>query len=180
MSVPLPSQPSAPDPRRWWALAVIALTQLVAVLDATIVNVALPQAQLELELSDTERQWAITAYVLAFGALLLLGGRVADYWGRKRSYMVGMLGFGAASVWGGLAQSGTELIAARGLQGAFAALLAPAALALLTAGRAPRSPRSSSPRCRSTSADRRPRSGSGPGAGPSSFLRCPVGTVRPP
>ncbi|WP_432816366.1 MFS transporter [Streptomyces anulatus] len=132
MSVPLPSQPSAPDPRRWWALAVIALTQLVVVLDATIVNVALPQAQLELELSDTERQWVITAYVLAFGALLLLGGRVADYWGRKRSYMVGMLGFGAASVWGGLAQSGTELIAARGLQGVFAALLAPAALALLT------------------------------------------------
>ncbi|MEV6471447.1 MFS transporter [Streptomyces sp. NPDC051657] len=132
MSVLLPSQPTAPDPRRWWALAVIALTQLVVVLDATIVNVALPQAQLELELSDTERQWVITAYVLAFGALLLLGGRVADYWGRKRSYMVGMLGFGAASVWGGLAQSGTELIAARGLQGAFAALLAPAALALLT------------------------------------------------
>ncbi|MFD8712491.1 MFS transporter [Streptomyces anulatus] len=132
MSVLLPSQPTAPNPRRWWALAVIALTQLVVVLDATIVNVALPQAQLELELSDTERQWVITAYVLAFGALLLLGGRVADYWGRKRSYMVGMLGFGGASVWGGLAQSGTELIAARGLQGVFAALLAPAALALLT------------------------------------------------
>lgn len=132
MSVLLPSRPTDPDPRRWWALAVIALTQLVVVLDATIVNVALPQAQLELELSDTERQWVITAYVLAFGALLLLGGRVADYWGRKRSYMVGMLGFGAASAWGGLAQSGTELIAARGLQGVFAALLAPAALALLT------------------------------------------------
>lgn len=132
MSVPLPSPPTAPDPRRWWALAVIALTQLVVVLDATIVNVALPQAQLELELSDTERQWVITAYVLAFGALLLLGGRVADYWGRKRGYLLGMLGFGAASVWGGLAQSGTELIVARGFQGAFAALLAPAALALLT------------------------------------------------
>ncbi|MEW1760997.1 MFS transporter [Streptomyces cyaneofuscatus] len=132
MSVLLPAQPTAPDPRRWWALAVIALTQLVVVLDATIVNVALPQAQRELELSDTERQWVITAYVLAFGALLLLGGRIADYWGRKRSYMVGMLGFGLASVWGGLAQSGTELIAARGLQGVFAALLAPAALALLT------------------------------------------------
>ncbi|MEV7786169.1 MFS transporter [Streptomyces sp. NPDC088106] len=131
MSVP-PSPPAAVDPRRWWALSVIALTQLVVVLDATIVNVALPQAQLELGLSDTGRQWVITAYVLAFGALLLLGGRVADYWGRKRSYMVGMLGFGAASVWGGLAQSGTELIAARGLQGLFAALLAPAALALLT------------------------------------------------
>lgn len=92
MSVPLPSQPSAPDPRRWWALAVIALTQLVVVLDATIVNVALPQAQLELELSDTERQWVITAYVLAFGALLLLGGRVADYWGASAATWSGCSG----------------------------------------------------------------------------------------
>lgn len=124
--------PTAVDPRRWWALAVFSLTQLVVVLDATIVNVALPQAQLDLGMSDTQRQWVITAYVLAFGALLLLGGRIADYWGRKRSYMVGMIGFGLASVWGGLAQGSTELILARGLQGAFAALLAPAALALLT------------------------------------------------
>jgi EmrB/QacA subfamily drug resistance transporter len=123
---------SRPDSRRWWALAVLSLTQLVVVLDATIVNVALPQAQEDLGMTDTQRQWVITAYVLAFGALLLLGGRIADYWGRKRSYMVGMLGFGAASVWGGLARGATELIVARGLQGVFAALLAPAALALLT------------------------------------------------
>ncbi|MFI9011450.1 MFS transporter [Actinosynnema sp. NPDC053489] len=128
MSVPVPS----PDPRRWWALAVLSLTQLVVVLDATIVNVALPRAQEDLGMSDAQRQWVVTAYVLAFGALLLLGGRVADYWGRKRGYMVGMLGFGAASAWGGLAHSPTELILARGLQGVFAALLAPAALALLT------------------------------------------------
>ncbi|MCR2826230.1 DHA2 family efflux MFS transporter permease subunit [Microbacterium sp. zg.Y909] len=117
---------------RWWALAVLSLTQLVVVLDGTIVNIALPQAQAALDLTDSARQWVVTAYALAFGALLLLGGRVADYWGRKRTYMVGMVGFGIASLWGGLAQTGTELILARGLQGVFAALLAPAALALLT------------------------------------------------
>jgi EmrB/QacA subfamily drug resistance transporter len=122
-----------PSPtRRWWTLAVLALTQLVVVLDATIVTIALPEAQVELGLTDVERQWVVTAYVLVFGALLLLGGRIADYWGRKRAFMVGMVGFGAASAFGGLAQSGTELIVARGLQGLFAALLAPAALALLT------------------------------------------------
>jgi EmrB/QacA subfamily drug resistance transporter len=118
--------------RRWWTLAVLALTQLVVVLDATIVTIALPEAQQELGLTDVERQWVVTAYVLVFGALLLLGGRIADYWGRKRAFMVGMIGFGAASAFGGLAQNGTELILARGLQGLFAALLAPAALALLT------------------------------------------------
>ena len=121
-----------PSSRRWWSLAVLALTQLVVVLDATIVTIALPQAQKELGLNDIERQWVVTAYVLVFGALLLLGGRVADYWGRKRAFMVGMIGFGAASAFGGLAQNGTELVVARGLQGLFAALLAPAALALLT------------------------------------------------
>lgn len=119
-------------PNRWLALVVLSLTQLVVVLDGTIVNIALPQAQLELGLSDSQRQWVVTAYALAFGALLLLGGRVADYWGRKRTYLWGMVGFGAASVFAGLAHSGTELIIGRGLQGLFAALLAPAALALLT------------------------------------------------
>lgn len=123
---------STRTPNRWLALVVLALTQLVVVLDGTIVNIALPQAQLDLGLSDGQRQWVVTAYALAFGALLLLGGRIADYWGRKRTFLVGMVGFGLASTWGGLAQSGTELIIARGLQGAFAALLAPAALALLT------------------------------------------------
>lgn len=118
--------------RRWWVLATLALTQLIVVLDGTIVNMALPQAQQELGLSDSERQWVVTGYALAFGALLLLGGRVADYWGRKRTYLVGMVGFGIASVIGGIAQNGTELILARGLQGVFAALMAPAALALLT------------------------------------------------
>ncbi|WP_084361651.1 MFS transporter [Herbiconiux solani] len=122
----------ARTPNRWLALVVLALTQLVVVLDGTIVNIALPQAQQELGLSDGQRQWVVTAYALAFGALLLLGGRIADYWGRKRTYLVGMVGFGVASAFGGLAQNGMELIIARGFQGLFAALLAPAALALLT------------------------------------------------
>lgn len=117
---------------RWWALAILALTQLVVVLDTTIVTIALPQAQTELGFTDGQRQWIVTAYALAFGALLLLGGRIADYWGRKRTFMAGMIGFGLASAWGGLAQSGVELVIARGVQGAFAAMLAPAALAMVT------------------------------------------------
>jgi MFS family permease len=121
-----------PVANKWLSLAVLALTQLVVVLDATIVTIALPEAQAELGLSDLERQWVVTAYVLVFGALLLLGGRIADYWGRKRAFLVGLLGFGIASAFGGVAQNGTELIIARGFQGLFAALLAPAALALLT------------------------------------------------
>jgi len=124
--------PASGSRRRWWVLFVVALTQLVVVLDGTIVNIALPAAQLDLGLSDMERQWVVTAYALVFGALLLLGGRRADEWGRKRSFILGMLGFGVASLYGGLAQTGVDLIVARGLQGLFAALLAPAALAFLT------------------------------------------------
>ncbi|MFC4021545.1 DHA2 family efflux MFS transporter permease subunit [Micromonospora sp. GCM10011542] len=123
---------STPHPRRWIALAVIAVSQLMVVLDATIVNIALPQAQADLGISDANRQWVITAYTLAFGGLLLLGGRIADYWGRKRTFIVGMVGFALASALGGLATNGEMLFAARALQGAFGALLAPAALALLT------------------------------------------------
>ncbi|XVU23568.1 MFS transporter [Actinoplanes sp. CA-054009] len=117
---------------RWWALAVLAMTELVVVLDTMIVTIALPQAQAALGMSDAQRQWVVTAYALAFGALLLLGGRIADYWGRKRTFMTGMVGFGLASLWGGLASSGMELVVARGVQGAFAAMLAPAALAMVT------------------------------------------------
>ncbi|MBB2924628.1 MFS transporter [Cellulomonas cellasea] len=128
--------PHAPETtstrRRWWILVVVSLTQLVVVLDGTIVNIALPQAQQSIGLSDLERQWVVTAYALCFGALLLLGGRIADYGGRKRTFLVGMVGFGLASGYGGLVDSGTELIVARGLQGVFAALMAPAALAILT------------------------------------------------
>ncbi|RKN15829.1 DHA2 family efflux MFS transporter permease subunit [Micromonospora musae] len=119
-------------PQRWAALAVIAIAQLMVVLDATIVNIALPHAQADLGITDANRQWVVTAYTLAFGGLLLLGGRIADYWGRKRAFIVGTVGFALASAVGGLAGDGAMLFGARALQGAFGALLAPASLALLT------------------------------------------------
>jgi EmrB/QacA subfamily drug resistance transporter len=118
--------------RRWLVLAIIGIAQLMVVLDGTIVNIALPSAQEALGFSDDSRQWVITAYALAFGSLLLLGGRLGDMFGRKRTFIVGSLGFAAASALGGSAQSFEMLIAARALQGAFGALLAPAALGLLT------------------------------------------------
>ncbi|MFH9224631.1 DHA2 family efflux MFS transporter permease subunit [Streptomyces lydicus] len=124
--------PAEPDPRRWWALVVIAIAQLMVVLDATIVNIALPSAQRDLGMSDANRQWVITAYTLAFGGLLLLGGRIADLVGRKKTFMVGLVGFAVASGLGGAAGGSGLLFGARALQGAFAALLAPSALSLLT------------------------------------------------
>ena len=120
------------DPRRWLALLVIAIAQLMVVLDATIVNIAMPSAQQQLHISDANRQWIVTAYTLAFGGLLLLGGRIADYVGRKRIFLIGLLGFAGASALGGAAGNAGTLFAARGLQGLFGALLAPAALALIT------------------------------------------------
>ncbi|MFF0445729.1 MFS transporter [Streptomyces sp. NPDC004609] len=120
-----------PDPRRWKALVFIALAQLMVVLDATIVNIALPTAQRDLGISDGNRQWVITAYALAFGGLLLFGGRIADLWGRKRTFVVGLIGFAAASALGGAATGQAMMLGARGLQGVFGALLAPAALSLL-------------------------------------------------
>ncbi|MCW2529471.1 MAG: transporter [Pseudonocardiales bacterium] len=122
----------SPDPKRWIALGIIAISQLMVVLDASIVNIALPQAQADLGISDVNRQWVITAYTLAFGGLLLLGGRIADYVGRKRVFIIGLIGFAAASALGGVAQNSPMLFGARGLQGLFAALLAPAALSLIT------------------------------------------------
>ena len=121
-----------PDPKRWLALAVIAVTQLMIVLDASIVNIALPSAQRDLGISDADRQWVVTAYTLAFGGLLLLGGRIADFVGRKKTFLIGLGGFAVASALGGVAGNAALLFAARGLQGAFAALLAPAALSLIT------------------------------------------------
>src|SRR5215207_3323087 len=117
--------------RRWLILAVIGIAQLMVVLDVTIVNIALPSAQRDLGFSDEDRQWVITAYALAFGSLLLLGGRIADLFGRKWTFIAGLLGFAGASALGGAAQSFELLVAARALQGVFAALLAPAALSLL-------------------------------------------------
>jgi EmrB/QacA subfamily drug resistance transporter len=123
---------SPPDPRRWLALGIIAIAQLMIVLDGTVVNIALPLAANELGISAENRHWAVTAYTLTFGGLLLLGGRIADYVGRKKVFIIGLLGFAGASALGGLTPNQELLFASRGLQGLFAALLAPAALALLT------------------------------------------------
>jgi EmrB/QacA subfamily drug resistance transporter len=131
-AVSLSKTPDDFNPRRWTALIFIALAQLMVVLDATIVNIALPSAQRELGITDANKQWVITAYALAFGGLLLFGGRIADLWGRKRAFIIGLLGFAGASALGGAAANGAMLFGARALQGVFGALLAPAALSLLT------------------------------------------------
>ncbi len=137
MTTVLPSRTDPPgeqgrDPKRLRALVIIGIAQLMIVLDATIVTIALPSAQHDLHISVANRQWVMTAYTLAFGGLLLLGGRIADYAGRKRMLIIALLGFAAASAIGGLARDGNMLFAARALQGAFAAVMAPAALSLLT------------------------------------------------
>jgi EmrB/QacA subfamily drug resistance transporter len=118
--------------RRWLILAVLGIAQLMVVLDATVVNIALPTAQKALHFSNDNRQWIVTAYALSFGSLLLLGGRISDLFGRKWTFIVGLLGFAGASAVGGAATSFGMLVGARALQGAFGALLAPAALSLLT------------------------------------------------
>ena len=112
-------------------LAFLGLAQLLTALDATIVNVALPSVQSGLDLSTANRQWVVTAYTLAFAGLVLVGGRIADYTGRKRAYLVAVSGFAAASAVGGAATSGAMLIAARAVQGAGAGMAAPAALSLV-------------------------------------------------
>jgi EmrB/QacA subfamily drug resistance transporter len=117
---------------RWKILAIVGLAQLMVVLDATIVNIALPSAQKALHFSNDNRQWIVTAYALAFGSLLLLGGRISDLFGRKWTFIAGLSGFALASAIGGAASSFGMLTAARTLQGAFGALLAPAALSLMT------------------------------------------------
>ena len=126
------STESATHDHRWLILAILGIAQLMVVLDATVVNVALPSAQKALSFSNDNRQWIVTAYSLAFGGLLLLGGKVSDLFGRKWTFVIGLAGFAIASAAGGAAQSFIMLAVSRAFQGAFGALLAPAALSLLT------------------------------------------------
>jgi EmrB/QacA subfamily drug resistance transporter len=123
-------QPARGD-RRWLILAVVAVAQLMVVLDSTIVNIALPSAQHALGFSNSDRQWVVTAYALAFGSLLLVGGRLGDMFSRERVFITGLIGFAVASAIGGASVSFTMLVAARALQGAFGAVLAPSALGTL-------------------------------------------------
>src|ERR1700734_342812 len=122
--------PPASD-HRWLILVIVAIAQLMVILDSTIVNIALPSAQHSLGFPNSERQWGGTAYALAFGSLLLLGGRIGDMFSRKRVFIAGLIGFAGSSALGGAATSFGMLVAARTLQGAFGAILAPAALGTL-------------------------------------------------
>ena len=138
MSPPTTAEPvvtsdgAANHAMRWWILAVLGTAQLMVILDNTIVNIALPTAQHSLGFSNADRQWIVTAYSLAFGSLLLLGGRIGDIFGRKRTLIVGLVGFAGASAIGGASVNFVMLVTARTVQGAFGALLAPSVLALLT------------------------------------------------
>ena len=131
-TMPVSPAEVGPDPKRWAILVIVVIASLMVVLDASIVTIALPSAQRALHISVANRQWVITAYTLAFGGLLLLGGRIADFGGRRRMFIVGLIGFAAASALGGAAVDQAMLFGSRALQGAFAALMAPAALSILT------------------------------------------------
>ncbi len=120
-----------PDPRRWFALWLLAIAEFIVILDATIINVALPSISRNLHVSTDSLSWVVSAYILAFGGTLLLGGRLADLFGRRRLFVIGLCLFAAASLAGGLSNSLGELIAFRALQGLGAAALAPAARSIL-------------------------------------------------
>ena len=120
------------DRRRWLILGVIGIAQLMVVLDVTVMNIALPSAQRALHFTTVDRQWVVTAYTLAFGSLLLLGGRLADLLGRKVTFLTGLIGFAGVSAIGGASVNFAMLITARACQGVFGALLVPSALSLLT------------------------------------------------
>src|ERR1700738_2558726 len=122
---------AAPVDRRWLVLVVVAVAQQMVVLDSTVVNIALPTAQRSLGFPNGDRQWVVTAYALAFGSLLLLGGRIGDMFSRKWVFVTGLIGFSVSSALGGAATSFAMLVTARTLQGVFGAILAPAALGTL-------------------------------------------------
>jgi MFS family permease len=122
----------SPDRRRWLILGVIGVGQVMVIMSLTVMNIALLSAQQALHFTAADRQWVITAYILAFGSLLLLGGRLADLLGRKVTFLTGLAGFAGASAIGGASVSFAMLITARACQGAFAALLVPSALSILT------------------------------------------------
>jgi EmrB/QacA subfamily drug resistance transporter len=131
MSSAAQDRSAAPADRRWLVLVVVAIAQLMVVLDSTVVNIALPSAQRSLGFPNGDRQWVVTAYALAFGSLLLVGGRLGDMYSRKRVFITGLVGFAVSSAIGGAAVSFEMLVAARALQGAFGAILAPSALGTL-------------------------------------------------
>src|SRR3989440_11674169 len=122
----------AAQDRRWLALALLCVAQFVVVLDASIVNVALPTIGRALKFTESNLPWVVNAYVLTFGGFLLLGGRMADLLGRRRVFMGGLVLFALASLAGGLAGSEGMLIAARAVQGLGGAILSPAALSIVT------------------------------------------------
>src|ERR687898_3567031 len=128
-----PPTPNVPHPRRWWALALLCGAFFMVILDATIVLVALPSIQADIGFSEQGLQWVLSAYALAFGGLLLLGGRAADLLGRRRVFMTGVLFFTAASLACGLAWSPAALLAARVVQGVGAAIMTPSALSIISA-----------------------------------------------
>ena len=131
MSSAIGERPAAPVDRRWLVLVVVAIAQLMVVLDSTVVNIALPSAQRSLGFPNGDRQWVVTAYALAFGSLLLVGGRLGDMFSRKWVFITGLAGFAVSSAIGGAAVSFEMLVAARALQGVFGAILAPSALGTL-------------------------------------------------
>src|SRR5246127_3662838 len=125
------SHRAARSDHRWLVLVIVAVAQLMVVLDATVVNIALPSAPHALGFPNSDRQWVVTAYALAFGSLLLVGGRLGDMFSRKWVFITGLAGFALSSALGGAAVSFGMLVAARTLQGAFGAILAPAPLGTL-------------------------------------------------
>ena len=122
---------AVPNPRRWWALLVIAIAQFMVIMDTSIIGVALPEIQRAVGLSQSGLSWVFNAYVIAFGGLLLLGGRLSDLYGARRMFMLGFTILSAASLLAGLASTDSVLLAGRALQGVGSALIAPAALTLL-------------------------------------------------